>query len=148
MSFIESYKRLDNLCKDLLRSETGITSYIFNLEKLMHTRFQITNWETVYNKLKHYRYIRNQIVHENSANEANMCNENDLQWIEQFYQRILNRTDPLALYRKAVIASQQQISKPKNIKTQPVVITKQNSNKSKTAMTIWEKISALFFRKN
>lgn len=148
MRFIESYKRLDNLCKDLLGSETGVTSYICNMEELMYARFQITNWESDYNKLKHYRYIRNQIVHENFANEANMCNENDLQWIEQFYQRILNRTDPLALHQKAVVAFRQKTSKPKNIKTQPEVIIKQNSNKSKTAMTIWEKISSLFFRKN
>lgn len=141
MSFIESYKRLDNLCKDLFMSETGVTTYIYNMEYIMYPRFQIINWDSDYKKLKQYRYIRNQIVHENSANEANLCNENDLQWIEQFYQRIIHRTDPLALYQEAEMASQLQTSNSQRIKraTQP-------SCKSKTKMTIWEKILSLFCR--
>ena len=146
MSFIESYKRLDNLCKDLFMSETGVSTYICNMENLMYNHFLITNWDDDYKKLKHYLYIRNQIVHDNNVNERTICDENDLQWIQNFYQRILNRTDPLALHQKALIASQQQTSKPKNTKTQPPVLNNQNSNKSKK--TLWEKISSLFRREN
>ena len=30
-----------------------------------------------------------------------MCSDDDIQWIEDFYDRIINQTDPLALYRQA-----------------------------------------------
>ena len=113
MSFIESYKRLDNLCKDIFTSETGVTTYISHMESLMYNRFQIMNWDSDYKKLKHYRYIRNQIVHENNVNESSICDEDDLQWVEQFYQRIINQTDPLTLYKKAMSASKQQVVKSK-----------------------------------
>ena len=105
MNFLKSYKRLDNLCKDLLRSETGVTTYISDMEQISRTNFQPINFD--YKKLKHYRYIRNQIAHENYADETNMCNENDTLWIEQFHQRILDRTDPVSQYHKALARSQQ-----------------------------------------
>ena len=34
MSFLEEYKRLDNLCKDMFSTSTGITTYIEELEKI------------------------------------------------------------------------------------------------------------------
>ena len=30
-----------------------------------------------------------------------MCDPEDVRWIEDFYERIMNQSDPLALYRKA-----------------------------------------------
>ncbi len=95
MGFIEQYKRLDNLCKDLLGSTTGVTTYIEHLERIRH----LGNEED-FRKLKHYRYIRNQIVHENNCTEANMTSEEDVRWIVNFHSRILNQTDPLALRHK------------------------------------------------
>lgn len=77
MGFIEEYKRLDNLCKDLLRSEKGVSSYIDSMEQYGCIQKKVQNWDYNYKQLKHYRYIRNQIAHENSANENNMSNEND-----------------------------------------------------------------------
>jgi hypothetical protein len=129
MGFIESYKRLDNLCKDLFKSETGVTTYINNMEYLTNARYQIGNWDSDYKQLKHFRYIRNQIVHENNVTEGNICNKNDILWIEQFHQRILQRTDPLALYHKAVTASQQK-----------------TTQYQKPSKSIWAKISSLFRR--
>lgn len=113
MSFIESYKRLDNLCKDIFQSEVGITTYIYNLESIRNTAHKVVNLDSDCRKLKHYRYIRNQIVHDNNANEANMCDENDTFWLKQFHQRILNQTDPIALYQKSITKNQQVASKSK-----------------------------------
>lgn len=102
MGYISSYKSLDNLCKDLLKSSTGVTEYITSMEKINNWRFKVQGWDDDYRQLKHYRDIRNQIVHENNADENNMCSVSDTQWLEQFYKRILNQTDPLALYKKSV----------------------------------------------
>ncbi len=108
MRYIESYKRLDNLCRDIFQSETGVTTYISNLEEIRLSRFKPINVDSDYKKLKQYRYIRNQIVHENNVDEADLCDEQDISWIEQFYQRILHQTDPISLYEKAKATSQQQ----------------------------------------
>ena len=62
-------------------------------------------------QLKHYRRVRNQIVHDPSCSEENMCNDDDVQWIVDFYARIMNQTDPLALYWKATRPQQKQAKK-------------------------------------
>ncbi len=54
--------------------------------------------------------------------------------------------DALALYQKALIASQQHISKSKKTERdmQSSVRNEPNFSKPKTTMTIWEKIKSLF----
>ena len=111
MEFLDTYKRLDNLCKDLLGSSVGITSYIKEMEECRVYAYKIKNWETDYRKLKHYRYIRNQIVHENSASESSLCNINDCRWLAEFYQRILNQMDPLSQYQTLINKPVQQSKK-------------------------------------
>ena len=110
MSFLESYKHLDNLCKDMYGSEKGVTTYIEIMEHTSGGSYRINGWDSDYKNLKHYRYIRNQIVHENYASEDSMCTGSDTAWINNFYSRILNRTDPLALYHQAI--TPQKVVKP------------------------------------
>lgn len=99
MGFMESYKHLDNLCKDM--NGIGITGYIKDMEQEQNGDFYITGWKNDYMQLKHYRHIRNQIAHENYANESNMCSVEDTFWLDEFYRRIMEQTDPLALcYKK------------------------------------------------
>lgn len=110
MSFLESYKHLDNLCKDMFSSEKGVTTYIETMEHTAGGSYRITGWDSDYKNLKHYRYIRNRIVHDNYASENSMCTDSDTAWINNFYSRIMNRNDPLALYRKAI--TPQKVVKP------------------------------------
>lgn len=98
MGFMESYKHLDNLCKDM--NGIGVTGYIKDMEQEKNGDFYVAIWKEDYRKLKHYRYIRNQIAHENDVNENNLCSAGDTAWLDSFYQRILAQTDPLALYYK------------------------------------------------
>lgn len=99
MGFMSTYKHLDNLCSDM--NGIGVTGYIEDMEDSLNGKFHVPNWENDYRQLKHYRYIRNQIAHETYADEENMCSEEDEEWLDDFYDRIMNQTDPLALYRKA-----------------------------------------------
>lgn len=101
MSFLQSYKRLDNLCKDVCRSDRGVSSYIEAMERIPSGAVRVPGWKDDYYKLKHYRYIRNKIVHDVGAEEAVLCSAADIVWIDRFYNRILNRQDPLSVYRKA-----------------------------------------------
>jgi hypothetical protein len=76
----------------------------------------VRGWENDLKQLKHYRWVRNQIAHNPDCTEENMCDASDAQWLADFHSRIVNQTDPLALYRKA---TQPQNVIPKKIDLQP-----------------------------
>ena len=99
MGFMNSYKRLDNLCRDM--NGIGVKGYLEDMERISNGAYQVPGWKENYLELKHYRHIRNQIAHENYADEDTMCSDEDVAWVENFHQRILMQNDPLALYYKA-----------------------------------------------
>lgn len=114
MSFLESYKHLDNLCRDMFSSEKGVTTYIETMEHTSGGSYRVNGWDSDYKNLKHYRWIRNHIAHENYASEGSMCDEQDTEWLDAFYSRVISRTDPLALYRKVI--TPQKVVKPSEAK--------------------------------
>lgn len=98
--FLQNYKRLDNLCKDIFQKERGISSYIEEMERCGYLSKEIAGWKNDYKNLKKYRFMRNRIVHENNVDETTLCTDADEMWLERFYERIIQRNDPLALYRQ------------------------------------------------
>ena len=101
MSFIDSYKRLEKLCGEIYNNNHGITSYIDEMARNpIGSRF-VPGWDEDLKQLKHYRWVRNQIVHEPNCTEENMCEYGDAQWLNNFRSRIMAANDPLAQYRKA-----------------------------------------------
>lgn len=97
VGFMSSYKRLDRLCRDLYpEARNGISGYIEDMQRHPANAHRVPGWREDCDRLKHYRWIRNQIAHEVDADEENMCSFGDVEWLDHFYQRILNRTDPLA----------------------------------------------------
>ena len=111
MGFIESYKRLEKLCGDLLNDNRRISAYIDEMISFPRGSYLVRGWDDDLKQLKHYRWVRNQIAHEPDCREENMCEPIDVVWIDDFYSRIMNQTDPLAMYRKAT--KPQPIAKPK-----------------------------------
>lgn len=61
----------------------------------------VPEWNIDYQRLKYYRHIRNQIAHEVDATEEELCSPEDAVWVEEFHQRILQQTDPLAIHYRA-----------------------------------------------
>ena len=101
MRFQELYIRLDSLCKDCFNSKEGVSEYIKQMEKDMFEGERIVlDWENIYKKLKHIRWIRNQLAHEVGALNSNMVEEDDLLFVSNFYDKIINTNDPLAKLRK------------------------------------------------
>lgn len=121
MGFMQSYKRLDILCRDM--NGIGVTGYIEDMEQAVNRVGYVSGWHSDYQKLKHYRYVRNQIAHEVYATEENMCSSEDVAWLEAFYQRILQQTDPLAMqYEKISQVKKPVVSrKSSNLTPQPSV---------------------------
>ena len=101
MGFIESYKHLEKLCGDMLQTQHGISVYIDDIGNTPKGSYLAQGWDEDFKRLKHYRWIRNKIAHEPNCTKENMCEYGDAQWIDDFYDKIMNQSDPLAMYRKA-----------------------------------------------
>lgn len=101
MSFIDSYKHLEKLCGEILNDDKRLSAYIDEMINTPNGNHYVRNWDDDLKTLKHYRWIRNQISHEPGCNESNMCEPNDELWLNHFYSRIMNQTDPLSMYHKA-----------------------------------------------
>lgn len=65
----------------------------------------VNSWDRDLKQLKRYRWVRNKIAHEPDYTEQNMCESGDTEWLDNFYSRIMNQTDPISLYRKATNTS-------------------------------------------
>lgn len=101
LSFLESYKHLKKICGDIMNDERRLSAYIDAMAQKSNGSFYVRGWDYDLKQLKHYRWVRNQITHEPGCTEQNMCNPNDAIWFDDFYARIMNQTDPLALYHQA-----------------------------------------------
>ncbi|WP_288681688.1 DUF6548 family protein [uncultured Eubacterium sp.] len=96
--FFEQYKKLDNLCMDLLNSNQGVSAYIKEMEKIpIFERQLVKSWDSDYKMLKHIRWIRNNIAHSDYSSE---CEEKDIAYTRNFYQRIMKQEDPFSVIRK------------------------------------------------
>lgn len=102
MGFIDSYKQLEKLCGEVLNDDRRVSAYIDEMINTPNGAFYVSNWDKDLKKLKHYRWVRNKISHEPGCSELNMCEPADELWLDDFYRRISNQTDPLALYHKAI----------------------------------------------
>lgn len=101
MSFIESYKHLDKICGEMFETQYGVSAYIDEMINTPRGSYLVRGWGNDLKQLKHYRWIRNQIAHEPDCTEQNMCESGDTEWLDNFYSRIMNQTDPLAMYFQA-----------------------------------------------
>lgn len=123
MEFMNAYKRLEKLCSDMYGTAHGISAYIDDMVNCPHGARIVPDWAHDLKQLKHYRWIRNQIVHEPDCTEEELCTPADTQWLDAFYDRILRRKDPLAVYRERTGAhkavSSAQAGTPSKRKSRP-----------------------------
>lgn len=99
--FMESFKSLDKLCKELFNSEKGVTSYIDTMVKIQNGSRYVSNWNYTLSNLRRLRHIRNSYAHEVGTSYKDICTPSDIKWINDFRNSIIKTTDPLALYRQA-----------------------------------------------
>ena len=84
MSFIDSYKRLEKLCSEMYGDPHGLSTYIDEMLGKPNGSYYVSGWNEDLKQLKHYRWVRNQIVHEPGCTEENMCEPSDAQWLDHF----------------------------------------------------------------
>ncbi|MBF1086249.1 DUF6548 family protein [Solobacterium sp.] len=109
LDYLESYKRLDQLCRDMFRSKDGVTEYINQMDRVISRINSKQDWRNFYSRLKYQRRLRNDLVHNTECSE---CTEEDIDEIEYFFDLILKQEDPLACIRK-----QQTLTRHASIQT-------------------------------
>ena len=101
LEFLQVYKELDELCKQVLSSERGISQYIEELENEKKYALRIKILEEDYKRLKRLRWVRNQLVHDTDSFEKNLFDDKDVEWLKEFRKRIIQRKDSYALIYQA-----------------------------------------------
>ena len=115
IEFLDEYKYVDKICREMFGTEKGVTTYIEQLDETpMTVRYWITEWNNEYRQLKHIRWLRNQIAHSTGYVE---CTQSDLDWLKDFHNRLLTQQDLLAKARRVIQESQiqRQQQQAKNI---------------------------------
>ena len=102
LQFLEEYKRLDSLCKDVFSSVDGVSEYIRQMEsRVWQDGRYVCSWDTDYRNLKHARWVRNKLVHEAGSFDLDICSVEEVSFVQDFYLRVVNVQDPLAQARIA-----------------------------------------------
>lgn len=91
MSFIESYKHLDKICGEMFETQYGVSAYIEEMLNNPRGSFLVRGWENDLKQLKHYRWIRNQIVHEPDCYEETMCEAGDDEWLDHILKNEIGK---------------------------------------------------------
>lgn len=97
LDFLEAYKNLDELCKQILSNESGISQYIIEMECEEQEHKGVPGWDNDYKQLKRMKKIRNKLVHDTDSFEQQLFSEEDIEWLKSFRSRILQLTHPFAL---------------------------------------------------
>ena len=131
MKFIDSYKRLEKLCSEVYGDNHGVSAYIDEMVKKSDGAYCVSGWNKDLKQLKHYRWVRNQIVHDPNCSEENMCTPEDSQWINDFHSRIMSANDPLAQYRKTKRRSEVQRTKQNDISEEFIYVESKHEKSSR-----------------
>lgn len=109
----DEFKRVDRICRDMFSSQRGVSEYIEQMEQdFAYGRQRIPSWERDYRSLKRVRWLRNQIAHEMTATD---CAVDDVEYLQDFHDRLLCQQDPLAVLRRTRQAVRPATPRPQTI---------------------------------
>ena len=114
LEFLEAYKSLDDLCKQILSNDRGISQYIDEMNHEGLGPKKVDCWEKDYRQLKKMRWIRNQLVHEIYSFQEDLINTEDIEWLLTFRSRIMECTDPFSLLYQSQNSTRKTIKQNKD----------------------------------
>lgn len=97
LKFLKAYKKLDELCKQVLSSDRGISEYIDQMQSEGENCSKIHGWNSDLKRLKRMRWMRNQLVHDADSFDTLKVTKEDISYLKEFRSRILNCEDPFSL---------------------------------------------------
>ena len=98
---LKSFSRLDKLLNERYGRQEGKGGVTVYLDRMKETENDaavrdIKNWNDDFRRLQRLRHIRNQLAHEWDAMDTDMCEKEDILWLERFCKRVLGAEDPIA----------------------------------------------------
>lgn len=116
LDFLDAYNRVEKILKDMYRDDdpslSGAFQYCEDMRKHAPYARHIAHWEAERAELDRLRRARNNVSHEPGLLRANIFTEEDILWIEDFGDRLVAGTDPMALLHKKE-AKRRAVSLPK-----------------------------------
>ena len=102
---LDEFKILDGICRDIYGktadNKLGVTLYLEHMDEYRRIgSMAVPGWNSDYNRLKKLRHTRNELVHARYSIPNDICTEDDINFIRDFKNRILSRTDPISLLRQ------------------------------------------------
>lgn len=98
--FLTEYKKLDDLCKDVLDTEEGINAYIREMELCVGPKKNIDQWVDDYHNLNKCRHIGNLLERYEATGREPQCTKQDIAWLKKFQQKLAGGADPVEEVRK------------------------------------------------
>lgn len=96
--FFELFNKVDRLCVQVYQNEHGLADYIEDMRSIsVYSVEDIPDWERDLFQLITLRNIRSSLINSPDAFQDTLCTQEQMQWLEEFHQRILDRQDPMAL---------------------------------------------------
>ena len=101
LEFYEAYKQLDLLCKQALESNYGVSEYIKQMDDTSCRDLQnVQFWIEDLKQLKRMYRIHTELSQRPGSFDDTLCTQEDIDWLNDFYIRLLNQTDPFSLLVK------------------------------------------------
>lgn len=106
--FIDEFKRLDDICKQMYGNsrdgKLGVTAYLSEMYDRSNDarQYGIPDWGSDLYFLKRVRNMRNDLIHGKVSLSSSYCTEDDVLFVIEMHNRILDGTDPLCLLNDAM----------------------------------------------
>lgn len=99
--FLEEYKLLDKLCREMYGGEKGVTAYIEDMRGTPNYESRhVEGWNEILQVLTRMRHLRNQLTHDVGTMNSAICTPAQIKWLSAFRTAIFDRRDPLAKLQK------------------------------------------------
>lgn len=99
--FYEEFTKLEQICVAIYQMEDGVTDYIAQMSSVSSAYGEIVpNWQTDLQQLYCYHMAYTALAQSSEALREYTSRQEDIDWIQRFCTRIMERTDPLALLQE------------------------------------------------
>ncbi len=97
IALVERFGDLERLCSQIYGASHGVSSYIDDMIRVSYEgRGGVYGWDRDLQRLKETRHKRNQLSHGEVSFSTCYAEEDDIAFLIDFRNRIMQRTDPLA----------------------------------------------------
>lgn len=96
--FFEEFTKLDRICVSVYQAEGGTLGYLEQMRSVSGVYAdRVPHWIEELEQLHRYRTVYQALAQSTEAFDEALCRQEDVDWIRDFGNRIMERRDPLAL---------------------------------------------------